>query len=256
MNAQDDEHRKMIEALHEIAGNIRTLAREIEGGRTEPVERFDYLNNATYEALLSPIIEADFAEAEDCDRPPTEALRARVNPLLAGTDTTIDALYADARTGRMFVLRNAWNEMQAHPQYPEHASGTYDSLHYSLKFLGIEPRSPEMYELLQTDEAEFTKLDKEYALSTIYEEIQDNHALMSLTLGRLALEHAHEGEAGEQRIAEEFQSRVHKGLRIVLEDIDAIKPRSGVQDFEIMFYVNTRFQMDGLPLLDGPAAVQ
>lgn len=256
MNTQDAPNPEMIEALHEIAGNIRTLAREIEDGRTAPVERFDYLNNATYEALLSPLIEDGLAEAEDCDRPPTEALRARVNPLLAGADTTIDALYADARTGRIFVLRNAWNEMKAHPQYPEQASGTYDSLHYSLKFLGIEPRSPEMYALLETDEAEFTKLDKEYALSTIYEEIQDNHALMSLTLGRLALEHAHEGEAGEQRIAQEFESRVNKGLRIVLEDIDAIKARSGVQEFEIMFYVNTRFQMAGLPLQDGPAALQ
>lgn len=253
---QDDAHRKMIEALHEAAGNIRTLAREIEAGRTEPVERFDYLNNATYEVLISALMQDNLAEAEDCDHAPTEALRARANPLLAGAGTTIDQLYADARTGRMFVLRNAWAEMKASPEYPERAAGTYDSLHYSLKFLGIAPKSPEMYALLETDEAEFTQLDKEYALSAIFEEIQDNHALMNFTLGRLALQHAHEGEAGEQRIAQEFEARVSKGLRIVLEDIEAIKARSGLEDREIMFYVNTRLQIAGVPLQDGPAAIQ
>lgn len=256
MSVKDEEHESLIQAIHDVAGNIRTLARDIEGGRTEPIERFDYVNNYAYDVLISLLAQEDYAQAEDCDDAPTEALREKANPILAGAGTTIDELYADARTGRRFLLQNVWAEMKANPQFPEHAGNVYDSFHYSLKFLGIEPRSPEMYALLGTDAAEFKRIDKAHALGTIYEGFVDNQMMTNIALGRIAAKHAQEGEAGKARLVDAFEQRFNAGINSLLEEMKFIMAQSDIAEEEVKFYVTTRMQMAGTLPPEGPAVVQ
>lgn len=256
MSIRDEEHENLIKAVHDVAGNIRTLAREVEGGRTAPIERFDYVNNAAYDVLISLLAQEGYARPEDCDDAPTDTLRATANPILAGAGTDIDALYADARTGRRFLLQNVWAEMKANPQFPDSAGSAYDSFHYSLKFLGVAPRSPEMFALLGTDAAEFKRIDKAHALGAIYEAFVDNQMLTNIALGRLAAKHAQEGEAGKARLVEAFEQRFNAGIASVLEEMKFIMAQSDIAEEEVKFYITTRMQMAGTLPPEGPAFVQ
>ncbi|MCB1681477.1 MAG: hypothetical protein H6858_01575 [Rhodospirillales bacterium] len=251
-----DDFQDVMGDIREVAANIRNLAHEIDEGRATPPDLFVYNNQYSYETLIAMLVDVNFAKAEDSDRPPTEELRARVNPLLEEIGMDIDQVYADARKGQQFMMRHIWGQMKSGPDYPPDAGVNYTMLHYSLDFLGLKPHTPEACEVLETEDRDFTRLDKSYALATIYESIMDNQMMMNMVAGKLYQQYARQGLAGQFEFAREFAQRFNNSLAAVYDDVKKIMAQSGLSQEEVQFYVTTRLEMNGVVLSGPPRYMQ
>ncbi|MBK6897020.1 MAG: hypothetical protein IPH06_10565 [Alphaproteobacteria bacterium] len=250
---QDDD---IAAAVQEVAQNIRTLAREVEQGRTAPVDGFEYVNDFTYDVLISTLAKARLATPEDAGRAPTEDLRQNANPLLAPIGFTIDEVYDDARKGRLFVLKSAWDEMKAHPDFPKDASALYDSLHYSFEFLGLTPGSEQALSALGATKEEFQKIDKSYALAAAYDCFKDHHVVAQFLHQPLLQRRQDKALSPSFDAAVEYVERYMRGMPQVINDINRIMKQSGLNDQETQFYFATRMEMEGYNPDGPPAPVQ
>ncbi len=253
---RDENKEELAAAVQEVAQNIRTLAREVEQGRTAPVDGFEYVNDFTYDVLISRLAKAKLATPDDAGRAPTEDLRQNANPLLAPIGFTIDEVYDDARKGRMFVLKSAWDEMKSHPDFPKDASALYDSLHYSFEFLGLTPGSEDALSALGATKEEFQKIDKSYALAAAYDCFKDHHVVAQMLHQPLLSLRREKGLAPSFDAAVEYVERYMRGMPQVIGDIQRIMEQSGLSDQETQFYFATRMEMEGYNPDGPPAPVQ
>lgn len=249
---KDDEREELIENVRTLATNICTFARDIDAGRVKPPDISDFINDYTYDALISDLAHLKLATVEDAEHAPNDALRERVNPLLAPVGATIDEVYADARKGRIFVLKALWEKMKEAPEIPKEAAEAYDTLHYSLQFLGLKPGSPETLALLGTTAEEFTRVDQAFGKASAYETIVGNHMMTSLTIQRLKEKHKAKGVEGLPDLARDFEQRFESGVASVTRDLQRIMAQSGLREDELQFYINTRLEIDGYPTDEPP----
>ncbi len=251
---RDEDEKDLAATVQEVAQNIRALAREVEQGRTAPVDGFAYVNDFAYDVLISILSKAKLATPDDAGRAPTEDLRQNANPLLAPIGFTIDEVYDDARKGRMFVLKSAWDEMKSHPDFPKDASALYDSLHYSFEFLGLKAGSDEALQLLGTTAEEFEKIDKSFALASAYECFKDHHVVAHALYQPLASRKGVISPSFDDAVA--YVERYMRGMPQVISDIQRIMEQSGLSDQETQFYFATRMEMEGYNPDGPPAPVQ
>lgn len=249
---KDDEREELIENVRTLATNIRTFARDIEEGRAKPPEISDFINDYIYDAMISDLAHLKLATVDDAEHAPNDALRERVNPLLAPIGADIDQVYADARKGRVFVVKALWEKMKEAPEIPKEATEAYDTLHYSLQFLGLKPGSPEALALLETTTEEFTQIDQTFGKASAYETIIGNQMMMGLTIQKLKDKHEGKGVKGLPDFARDFQQRFESGIASVTGDLKRIMAQSGLREEELQFYINSRLQIDGYPTDEPP----
>lgn len=250
---RDEDEKDWATAVQEVAQNIRALAREVDQGRTEPLDGFEYVSDYAYDVLISTLTKAKLATPQDASHPPTDELRKNANPLLAPIGTNIDEVYEDARKGRFFILKNAWEEMKAHPDFPRDAGSAYDTLHYSFEFLGLKAGSEEALQLLGTTAEEFQKIDKSYALAAAYECFKDHHVVARALYQPLVSRGGGKSLSPSFDDAVAYVERYMRGMPQVIEEIKGIMDQSGLGDQETQFYFATRMEMEGY-YPAGPAA--
>lgn len=242
----DQEYISLINAIHDVSGNIRSLAQSIDEGRTEPLEPSLYIDAYRYETLAALLVHAGCAEGQDILSEPSEALKEKVNPLLAEAGLTIEQLYEDARKGATFMLQQLWEDMKDTPEPPESPNTTYDLFHSSMKFLSLPSGSAEICELLDTTPHKFTRVDKSFALACAYESFRNNQKLVRLFAEQQKTEnHQNRGLAGQFAAARDFKQRYDEGAARVFEDLKRLMRQSGLRNEEVRFYFTSRLQADG-----------
>jgi hypothetical protein len=243
----NEENDLLIKAVHEVAGNIRSLAQRADEGRAESVDVHDFINNSRYEILIMLLAQTGLATPDDTIGAPTEDLKRKADPVLSPVGLTITQIYADARKGAAFMMQQIWEAMKDAPEYPENPRPDYDLLHSCMTFLGTEPGSDDLCALLDTTPQKFKRIDKSFALACAYESLRSNQHLVRLFQEQQAQIQAVRpmGIGAHFAAARDFKQRYDEGAEQVFKDIAVLMRRSQIRHEEVKFYFLARLQQDG-----------
>ncbi|MBK9585460.1 MAG: hypothetical protein KA099_11040 [Alphaproteobacteria bacterium] len=250
----NDETTSLIEGIHTVAENIRSLAQSADEGRVERVDAREYAHYASYESLIVLLAQAGLASPIDALDPPSEDLKSKSAPVLEPAGFTLSQIYEDARKGAVFMMQQSWEAMKDAPEYPENPRTDYDPLHYCMAFLDVTPGSEELCDLLDTTPEVFARIDKSFALACAYESFRTNQGLVRLfTEQQRAAPPDNRGLAGQFAAARDFRQRYDEGAERVYKDIAVLMRKSQIRQEEVKFYFLTRLEIDGdLPLSADP----
>lgn len=252
---------ELLQSARSVASNICTFAETVQGrGATmaQNMDAVDYQIDCSYDEFIALLSRAGLTTPDASETAPDETLRHAVNPHLADLGLTVDKVYQDARTGRVFLAQTLWTTMKDAPEFPQDPSADYDSFHYSLEFLGIEPGSPEMCALLETTPEQFRRVDQTFAKASAYENLLFHQSMMNFAAAKMASaqENPYKTLADLFKDAREYDALYDRSFADFEEEIARTIKRSGLTEQEMAFYILARLEADGrLPGADPRAAM-
>lgn len=260
MTPQKPTQDELLQSARNVATNIAAFAETVQGrGETmaQNMDAIDYQLDCSYDEFISLLSRAGLTTPEAAGTAPDEALRNAVNPHLADLDLTVDQVYEDARTGRIFLAQTLWKTMKDAPESPQDASADYDSLHYSLEFLGIAPGSPEMCALLETTPEQFRRVDQKYAKESVYENLLFRQSMMNFAMMKTMSPERPFTKLSELfKTAREYDEMYDRNFADFEDETAKTLKRSGLSEQDMAFYILARLEADGrLPGRDPRAAM-
>lgn len=240
----------LLLSARNIAVEIVAFADRIEANPEDACGTADLIDfdiDCSYDAFISLLSRAGLTIPESALKEPDEALREKVNPILADLELDVDRVYRSARAGRTFLARTVWHEMLTSPEFPRNPGACYDSLRSSLKFLGMKPGSAEFCAFLDTDPASFKKVDQKFGRAAAYENLSFHRAMMSVAAVRLMdPQGPRKRDLSDLFRAAREYNKVYTSAQINFEtETMKIMEQSGLSEQDVAFYIMTRLESEG-----------
>lgn len=249
MNPRKPTQDELLQSARNVASNICAFAETVQQrGETmaDNMEAIDYQLDCSYDEFIALLSRAGLAMPEASLKAPDEDLRTKVDPHLADLGLSMDKVYEDARTGRVFLAQSLWKTMRDAPEFPQDASADYDSLHYSLEFLGIAPGSPEMCALLETTPEQFRRVDQKYAKESVYEDLLFRQSMMNFAMMKTMSPGRPDVKLSDLfKTAREYDEMYDRNFADFEAETAKTLNRSGLSEAEMTFYILARLEADG-----------